>query len=69
VVSSYDGLFGTMALYVDVAGETCDAANACERYIRQLRQMIDAVSTGNAAPLSLWWRSVLWVQRRLRMPI
>jgi hypothetical protein len=43
-VSSFAGLQGSRGLYVEVAGETCDASNACERFISQLTQMIDVVS-------------------------
>jgi hypothetical protein len=42
-VSSYDGLQGSMSLYIEIAGETCEASNACERFIQQLRQLIDVV--------------------------
>jgi hypothetical protein len=50
--SSYDGLQGSMCLYVGVAGETCEASNACERFIAQLSQMIDAVDAANVPPLT-----------------
>jgi hypothetical protein len=63
--SSYDGLQGTMALYIDVAGERCEASNACERFILQLRQMLNAVSAANVPPLSLFWRMVLRLQKCL----
>lgn len=49
-VSSYDGLHGSLALYVDVAGETCEASKACERFIAQLRQLIDTVSAETVPP-------------------
>jgi hypothetical protein len=48
-VSSYDGLQSTMCLYLTIAGETCEAANACERFIAQLCSLIDAVETANGA--------------------
>jgi hypothetical protein len=51
IVSSYDGLQGSMGLYVEIAGETCEASDACERFITQLRQMIDAVSAANVPSL------------------
>jgi hypothetical protein len=50
-VSSYDGLQGSMCLYVEIAGETCEAFNACERFIAQLSQLIDAVGAANVPPL------------------
>jgi hypothetical protein len=50
-VSSYDGVQGSMGLYVEIAGEICEASSACERFIAQLRQMIDAVSAANVPPL------------------
>jgi len=49
-VSSPDGLQGSVSLYVEVAGETWEASNACERFIAQLRQMIDAVADATASP-------------------
>jgi hypothetical protein len=64
-VSSYDGLQGTMALYIDVAGERCEASNACERFITQLRHMLNAVSAADVPPLSLFWRMVLRLQKGL----
>ena len=66
-VSSYDGLQGSMCLYVEIAGETCEAANACERFIAQLNQMIDAVATANLPPLSLLQRFRLWFRTKLRI--
>jgi hypothetical protein len=51
-VSSYDGLQGSISLYIEIAGETCEASNACERFIAQLRQMIDAVGAAIVSPLS-----------------
>jgi hypothetical protein len=60
-VSSYDGLQGSMGLYFEIAGETCEASNACERFIAQLSQLIDAVSTANVPPLGLLQRLWLWV--------
>jgi hypothetical protein len=41
IVSSFDGLQGSIGLYVEVAGEICEASNACERFITQLTQMIE----------------------------
>jgi hypothetical protein len=46
-VSSYDGLQGSKCLYVDIAGGTCEASNACERFIAQLNQLIDSVAAAN----------------------
>jgi hypothetical protein len=60
-VSSYDGLQGSMGLYVEIAGETCEASNACERFITQLSQLIDAVSAANVPPLGPLQRLWLWV--------
>jgi hypothetical protein len=49
-ISSYEGLQGSMALYIEIASETCEASNACERFIAQLRQMIDAVDPAISPP-------------------
>jgi hypothetical protein len=49
--SSYEGLQGSMGLYVEVAGETCEASGACERFIAQLGQLIDAVSAATATTI------------------
>jgi hypothetical protein len=43
-VSSYDGLQGSVSLYIEIAGETCEACKACERLIKQLGQLIDAAA-------------------------
>jgi hypothetical protein len=50
-VSSYDGLQSSMSLYIEIAGETCETSNACERFIALLRQMIDAVGAAKVSPL------------------
>jgi hypothetical protein len=41
-----------MSLYIEIAGETCEASNACEKLIAQLSQLIDAVGAANLPPLS-----------------
>jgi hypothetical protein len=64
-VSSYDGLQGSMSLYIEIAGETCEAANACERFIAQLKQLIDAVAAANVPPLTPLQRLWLWVRQKL----
>jgi len=51
-VSSYDGLQTSMHLYVEIAGETCEASNACERFIAQLGNLIDKLEAANVPPLS-----------------
>jgi hypothetical protein len=66
-VRSYEGLQGTRCLYVDVAGETCEASNACERFITQLSQLIDAVAAANVPPLGPLQRLWLWFRTRLRV--
>jgi hypothetical protein len=50
-VSSYEGLQGGLCLYVEIGGETCEASNACERFIAQLKQLIDSVAAANVPPL------------------
>jgi hypothetical protein len=50
-VSSYDGLQSSMHLYIEIAGKTWEASNACEQFIAQLRQLIDSVGSANAPPL------------------
>jgi hypothetical protein len=52
-VSSYEGLQGSLCLYVEIAGETCEASNACERFIAQLRQLIDSVAAVSVPPPQL----------------
>jgi hypothetical protein len=64
-VSSYEGLQGSMCLYVEVAGETCEGSNACERFITQLNQMIDAVEAANVPPLGPLQRLWLWFRIKL----
>ncbi len=66
-VSSYYGLQGTMSLYVEIAGDTCEASNACERFITQLSQMIAAVSAANMPPLDPLQRLWLWFKTKLRI--
>jgi hypothetical protein len=66
-VSSYDGLQGSMCLYVEIAGETCEASNACERFIAQLSQLIDAVGGANVPPLGPLQRLWLWFRTKLRI--
>jgi hypothetical protein len=50
-VSSFDGLQSSIHLYIEIAGKTWEASNACERFIAQLRQLIDSVDAANAPPL------------------
>jgi hypothetical protein len=66
-VSSYDGLQGSMCLYVEIAGETCEASNACERFIVQLSQLIDAVGAANVPPLGPLQQLSLWFRKELRI--
>jgi hypothetical protein len=66
-VSSYDGLQSSVGLYIEIAGKTCEASNACERFIAQLSQLIDAVSTANVPPLSPLQRLWLWIRTKLRI--
>jgi hypothetical protein len=66
-VSSYDGLQGSMCLYVEIAGETCEASNACERFIAQLSHLIDAVGGANVPPLGPLQRLWLWFRTKLRI--
>jgi hypothetical protein len=66
-VSSYDGLQGSMCLYVEIAGETCEASNACERFIAQLSHLIDAVGATNVPPLGPLQRLWLWFSTKLRV--
>ena len=49
IVSSYDGLQGTMQLYVDVDGEPLEASNVCERFIVQLGSLIEAIEAAHGA--------------------
>jgi hypothetical protein len=63
--SSYDGLQGSACLYLEVAGETCGASNACERFIGQLRQLVDAVEAANVPPLTTLQRLRLWLRAKL----
>lgn len=48
--SSYEGLQGSMCLYFEIAGETCEASNACAWFIAQLSQLIDAVGVVPVLP-------------------
>jgi hypothetical protein len=64
-VSSYEGLQGSMGLYVEIAGETCEAGNACERFISQLRSLIDALEAANVPPLSPLQRLWLWLRKKI----
>lgn len=66
-VSSYDGLQGSMCLYVEIAGDTCEASNACERFIAQLSNLIDAVDAANVPPLGPLQRLWLWFRTKLRI--
>lgn len=64
-VSTYDGLQGSMSLYIEIAGETWEASKACERFIAQLRQLIDAVAAANVPPLTPLQRLRLWLREKL----
>ena len=66
-VSSYEGLQGTMCLYVEIAGETSEASSACERFITQLSSLIDAVEAANVPPLGPLQRLRLWFKTHLRL--
>jgi hypothetical protein len=66
-VNSYNGLQGSMSLYVEIAGETCEASNACERFIAQLSHLIDAVGAANVPPLGPLQRLWLWFRTKLRI--
>lgn len=66
-VSSHDGLQGSMHLYVEIAGVTWEASNACERFIAQLNQMIDAVAAAKVPPLGPLQRFWLWFRAKLRI--
>ena len=66
-VKSYDGLQGTMGLYVEIAGETCEASNACERFINQLSQLIAALSAANVPPFGPLQR--LWLRFKTKLCI
>jgi hypothetical protein len=46
-ISSYEGLQGSVCLYIEIAGKTWEASNACERFIAQLSQLIDSVGAAN----------------------
>jgi hypothetical protein len=65
--SSYDGLQGSACLYVEVDGETCEASDACERFIAQLGQLLDAVAAANVPPLGPLQRLWLWFRTKLRI--
>lgn len=49
-VSSYDGLQGSVCLYIDIGGQTWEASKACERFITQLRQLVDSVAAAIVPP-------------------
>jgi hypothetical protein len=66
-VSSYDGLQGSMCLYVEIAGETCEASNACERFIAQLGNLIDEMEAANVPPLGPLQRLWLWFRTKLHI--
>jgi hypothetical protein len=51
LVSSYDGLQSSVCLYIEIAGQTWEASKACERFIAQLRQLIDSAGSANVPPL------------------
>jgi hypothetical protein len=64
-VSSYEGLQGSMCLYVEIAGKTSEASNACERFISQLNQLIDSVAAAIVPPLGRLQRIWLWFRTKL----
>jgi hypothetical protein len=66
-VSSYDGLQGSMSLYVEIAGQTWEASKACKRFIAQLTSLIDAVGAANVPPLGPLQRFWLWFKAKLRI--
>ena len=49
-VSSYEGLQGSMNLYIEIAGNTYEGAAACEWFIAQLKSLIDTVSAAGPTP-------------------
>ena len=59
--SSFDGLQGTMQLYIEIAGKKVEASGACETFISQLRSLIDAVESANIPPLRVLRRLSLWI--------
>ena len=65
--SSYDGLQGSMCLYLEIAGETCETSNACERFIAQLSNLIDAVEVATVPPLGRLQRLWLWFRTKLHI--
>src|SRR5271168_3919151 len=46
-VSSYDGLQSSMHLYIEIAGKTWEASNACAGFIALLSQLVDSVDAEN----------------------
>ena len=58
--SSFDGLQGTMQLYIKIAGKTVEASGACENFIIKLRSLIDAVESATIPPPSVLQRLWLW---------
>jgi hypothetical protein len=51
LVSSYDGLQSSVCLYIEIAAQTWEASKAYERFIAQLRQLIDSAGSANVPPL------------------
>jgi hypothetical protein len=66
-VSSYDGLQSSYCLYIEIAGKTWEASKACERFIAQLRQLIESVRAANVPPLGPLQRLRLWFKAKLRI--
>jgi hypothetical protein len=54
-----------MCLYIEIAGKTWEASNACERFIAQLKQLIDSVAAANVPALSHLQRLWLWIRKKL----
>jgi hypothetical protein len=50
-VSSYDGLQSSVCLYIEIAGQTWEASNACAGFIAQLSQLVDSVDAADVRPL------------------
>jgi hypothetical protein len=64
-VSSYDGLQSTLRLYIEIADKTWEASDACERFIAQLKQLVESVAAANVPPLSLLQQGWLWIRKNL----
>jgi acetylornithine deacetylase/succinyl-diaminopimelate desuccinylase-like protein len=62
IVSSVDGLQGTMCLYVTIAGKTSEASNACRQFLDQLTSLIEALEAANVPPLGRMGRLWRWLR-------